>query len=322
MEIGSELLNGNCHACDNSVDSSQFTKGCYTMFMKPAAANHRAATLSWRKRVAGLSPKQQELIRPILEDPRNFLFLSIRALASKLHTDTATLSRATRAMGFPGYPNFCRYVHELTITNATSLDSMLSSAGNHSEIPAHVRDSVDQDQKSFIALRNTLDTKQLARLAQRIWSARRIILLGGDLASTLVSYLEHHLVMLGLPVFSATSPGRVVHLVRTTSDRDLVMAISFHRSLRQTVEGMRQAKAKGAYAVGISDTFVSPIARFADECFICSVDTCHFGDSYVAPMALLNVVLVAVANYHRHRVLTLARDAAEEQQRGFRWYME
>jgi DNA-binding MurR/RpiR family transcriptional regulator len=284
-------------------------------------APHRQSTaLSWHKRIAGLSPKRQELIRPVLEDPRRFLFLSIRALARKLRTDTATLLRATRGMGFSGYPDFRRYVHELTIAHATSLDSMLSSAGADSNIPAHVRDSLDQDQKTFLGLRNILDTKQLARLAQRTWSARRVILLGGDLASALVFYLEHHLVMLGLPVFSATSPGRVVHLVRTAGKKDLVIAISFHRSLRQTVEGMRQAKAKGAYCVGITDTFVSPIARFAQECFIVSVETCHFGDSYVGPMALLNVMLVACANYRRQRVLTLAREAAQEQQRGFRWY--
>jgi DNA-binding MurR/RpiR family transcriptional regulator len=284
-------------------------------------APHRPSTaLSWHKRIAGLSPKRQELIRPVLEDPRRFLFLSIRALAAKLRTDTATLLRATRGMGFSGYPDFRRYVHELTIAHATSLDSMLSSAGADSNIPAHVRDSLDQDQKTFLGLRNILDTKQLAKLAQRTWSARRVILLGGDLASALVFYLEHHLVMLGLPVFSATSPGRVVHLVRTAGKKDLVIAISFHRSLRQTVEGMRQAKAKGAYCVGITDTFISPIARFAQECFIVSVETCHFGDSYVGPMALLNVMLVACANYRRERVLTLAREAAQEQERGFRWY--
>lgn len=294
----------------------------YTGFVTVDSTNHRSAGLSWRKRIASLSPKQQELMRPILEDPRSFLFLSIRALASKLHTDTATLLRATRAMGFSGYPEFRRYVHELTIAHATSLDSMMSSAGNDSQIPVHVRDSLDQDQKNFLALRNTLDTRQLARLAQRMWSSRRIILLGGDLASALVFYLEHHLVMLGLPVFSATSPGRVVHLVRTTGAKDLVIAMSFHRSLRQTVEGMRRAKENGAYAVGVTDTFVSPIARFADECFLASVDTCHFGDSYVAPMGLLDVILVACANYRRKRVLELARDAAQEQQQGFRWYQD
>lgn len=281
--------------------------------------NRHSIAPSWLERIEGLSPKRQELIRPVLEDPRSFLFLSIRGMAERLRTDTATMLRAIRGMGFSGYPEFRRYLHELTIAHATSLDSMLGSVATDSEIPS-VRDSLDRDQKNFASLRNSLDTRQLARLAQRIWSARRVILLGGDLASALIFYLEHHLVILGLPVFSATSPGRVVHLVRTAGKRDLVLAISFHRALRQTVEGMRQAKAKGAHCVGITDTFVSPIARFADECFIVSVETCHFGDSYAGPMALLNIILVACANYRRGRALALAREAAQEQQHGFRWY--
>jgi RpiR family carbohydrate utilization transcriptional regulator len=282
--------------------------------------NRHSIAPSWLERIAGLSPKRQELIRPVIEDPRSFLFLSIRGMAERLGTDTATMLRVIRGMGFSGYPEFRRYLHELTIAHATSLDSMMGSAATDSDIPSHVRDSLDRDQKNFANLRNSLDTRQLARLAQRIWSARRVILLGGDLASALIFYLEHHLVILGLPVFSATSPGRVVHLVRTAGKRDLVLAISFHRALRQTVEGMRQAKAKGAHCVGITDTFVSPIARFADECFIVSVETCHFGDSYVGPMALLDVMLVACANYRRKHALALVREAAQEQQRGFRWY--
>jgi len=282
--------------------------------------NPQSTLPSWHERIAGLPPKRQELIRPVLEDPRSFLFLSIRALAGKLRTDTATMQRAIRGMEFSGYPDFRKYLHELAIAHATSLDSMLAGAARDSDIPSHVRDSLDQDQKNFAALRNTLNNRQLAQLAKRIWSARRIILLGGDLAAALVFYLEHHLVMLGLPVFSATTPGRVVHLVRTLDKKDLVIAISFHRALRQTVEGMRQAKAQGVYCVGITDTFVSPIARFAHEAFLASVETCHFGDSYVAPMALLDVVLVACANYRRGRALALAREASQEQQRGFRWY--
>jgi DNA-binding MurR/RpiR family transcriptional regulator len=291
-----------------------------TIFVTKNGTSRPPVTPGWHERISLLSPKRQELIRPVLEDPRTFVFLSIRAMAERLHTDTATTLRSIRGMGFSGYPEFRHYLHELTIAHATSLDSMLASSARDSDIPSHVRDSLDQDQKNFNNLRNTLNTKQLATLAQRMWSARRILLLGGDLAAGLVFYLEHHLVMLGLPVFSGTTPGRVVHLVRTAGRKDLVLAISFHRALRQTVDGMKQAKARGAHCVGITDTFVSPIARFAHESFVASVATCHFGDSYVGPMALLNVMLVACANSRRKYALGLAREAAEEQQRGFRWY--
>jgi len=75
--------------------------------------------------------------------------------------------------------------------------------------------------------------------------------------------------------------------------------MSFRRGLRMTVEGLRQARVNGAYCIGIADTLVSPIARFANECFIASVETPSFGASYAAPMCLLNGVLTAVGHYDR-----------------------
>src|SRR2546428_87989 len=152
------------------------------------------------------------------------------------------------------------------------------------------------------------------------YSAKKVILLGGDLAANLVKFLEHHLIMLGLPVSCATSPAEVVHKVRMTGKRDLVIAVSYGRGLRQTVEGLRQAQANGAYCVGITNTLISPLNQFANECFLTSVDTPSFGASYVAPMAFLNVIIAACANYRRSRTLTLLKLVEDEQKHGFRWY--
>jgi len=278
--------------------------------------------LNWSQRIASLSPQKQELIRPVVENPGDFLFLSIRALAQKLGTDTATTLRIVRTMGFSGYPEFRRYLHEVTIANVTSLSSMLASPAKDSDIPVHVRESLVQDQKNLAELRNSLDAEQLAALAKRIWEARRIVLVAGDLALSLSFYLEHHLTMLGLPVFAATTPGRTVHLLRAVNKHDVVIAVSFHRGLRQTVEGLMQAKAKGAYCVGITDTAVSPLVRFSDECLFTSVHSHHFGDSYVAPISLLNVLHAACANYRRSHTLRIMREAAYDEQTGYRWFEE
>lgn len=286
------------------------------------SANASASRLTWGERISRVAPKKRELIRPLAENPGDFLFLSIRALAQKLGTDTATTLRIVRAMGFSGYPEFRRYLHELTIANVTSLQSMLSGSTGDSDIPAHIRDSLSQDQKNLGGLRNTLDIARLTTLAKRLWTARRIVLVGGDLATCLVSYLEHHLTMLGLPVFSATNPGRIVALLRSVGNKDVVIAVSFHRGLRQSVEGLSQAKTKGAYCVGVTDTSVSPLVRYSDECFLTSVTTRHFGDSYVAPIAFCNVVLAACANYRREHTLSLMREAEREERRGYRWFEE
>jgi DNA-binding MurR/RpiR family transcriptional regulator len=270
--------------------------------------------------IAKLSHKRQEIIRPVLENPRDFVLLSVRSMARRLNSDPATTVRIVRAMGFAGYREFQRFLHELCVAHATSFELMQASSARDAGIPAHVRESLEQDVRNLHALRNSLEFKRVAALARRLHKAERVLLIGGDLATTVVVYFEYNLAFLGLTVLSATATGRVAHLARNCTRRDLVFAISFGRGLRQTVEGLQEARARGAYCIGIADRFVSPIARFADETFLASVRTPSFGASYVAPLALINVILVACANFCRKHTFALLKEADREQRLGFRWY--
>lgn len=279
-----------------------------------------ARSLSLSARVALLSPKRQEIIKPVFAAPRGFVLLSIRDLAKRLKTDPATMVRIVRGMRFRSYREFQHYLHELSIAHATSLEVMQTSGARKFNIPAQVQASLDQDLKNLNDLAHRFDGRRLATLARRLYSARRIVLVGGDLAVNLVRFLEHHLNVLGLPVSSATQAGEIVHKMRHMNPKDVVIGISFHRGLRQTVEGLRQAHGNGAYCVGVTDTLVSPISEFADECHYAGVTTPSFGASYVAPMALFNAIIAACANYRRPATLAIMKKVDEEQRHGFRWY--
>lgn len=280
----------------------------------------KAPRTSLAELIAKLSPKRQEIIRPVMESPREFVLMSVRTMARRLNTDPATTVRIVRAMGFPGYRQFQRFLHELSIAHATSLDTMRASTVRDASIPAHVRESLEQESRNLQALRNSLEYKRIERLARRVHRADRILIIAGDMAATLATYFEYHLTILGLTALTANTAGRTAHASRNVSRDDLVFAVSFGRGLRLTVEGLQQARSRGAYCVGITDTFVSPIARFTDECFLASVSSPSFGASYVAPIALLNVILVACANFRRGRTLSLLKQAESEQRLGFRWY--
>ncbi len=279
----------------------------------------RAITPNFAERIELLSPKRQEIIRPILEHPREYVLLSVRAIAQRLRTDPATVVRIVRGLGFGSYREFQRHLHDLSIAFATSLDTM-QTAGRESSMPAHVRESLEQDLKNLQGLKNSLDARRLIRLAKRFYSARRILVIAGDLAATIAYYLEYEMSLLGLPIFTATSAGRIMHLVRNVTKQDLVVAISFRRGLRQTVEGVHQAKARGAYCIGVADTFLSPLARECHEVFLTSIESTSFAASYVAPIALVNALLSACGQYRRSHTLALIKQVAEEQRKGFRWY--
>ncbi|HZD31340.1 MAG TPA: MurR/RpiR family transcriptional regulator [Candidatus Angelobacter sp.] len=248
------------------------------------------------------------------------MLLSVRALASRLGTDPATTVRIVQGLGFPTYKDFQRHLHDLSVAYATSLDTMKAAEREGTGPAAFVRAAMQQDMQNLHALNNSLDADKVCALAKRIFAAQKILLLGGDAATSLVHHLDYHLTLIGLPTVSATTAGRVSHVVRTVGRKDLVIGVSFRRGLRQTIEGVQTAKKNGAYAVGITDTFVSPLARAADECFIASVETPSFGASYVAPMALIDAIVSAIANLKPRRIMSFIKQADEEQRRGFRWY--
>ena len=296
------------------------TQSFIGMVRKQTARRVSSGHGSLSEKLRHLSPKRREIIRPVLENPRPYVLLSVRALADKLGTDPATTVRIVQGLGFATYKDFQRHLHDLSVAYATSLDTMKAAEREGKGPAALVRAALHRDMQNLHALSNSLNADKICALAKRLYEAPRILLLGGDAATALVHHLEYHLTVIGLPVLSATTAGRVSHVVRTVGRRDLVIGISFRRGLRQTVEGLQAARRNGAFAVAITDTFVSPLARAADECFIASVETPSFGASYVAPMALIDAIVAALGNLKRRRIMALIKQADEEQRRGFRWY--
>ncbi len=276
--------------------------------------------INLQERLGKLTAKRQEILRPVLEQPRGFVLLSVRAMAKRLDTDPATIVRIVRVLGFESFRDFQKHLHDLSIAFATSADTMQSPDSGRRN--SFVADSIDRDLKNLQALKNTLEAPRLVDLAKRLYSARRIVLLAGDLAAFLADYLEYQLGLLGLPVFGATSSGRIHHLTRSLTKDDLVIAISFRRGLLQTVEGATKARQHEAYCVAITDTFLSPLARIAHETFLAGIETTSFGASYAAPIALLNALLAACAHVRRAETMEIVREISEEQRHGARWFRD
>src|SRR6266403_742458 len=115
--------------------------------MKRKEALCQATTPRLAARIDQLSIKRQDIIRPILEHPREYVLFSVRAMAARLQTDPATIVRIVRGLGFGSYREFQCHLHELSLAFATSLDTMQSGARDGS-MPSHVRDSLERDLKN------------------------------------------------------------------------------------------------------------------------------------------------------------------------------
>lgn len=269
-----------------------------------------------------LTPRRREIIRPVLEDPNTYVLLSLRGVSRKLDSDPATVLRTVQAMGFKRYRDFQQYLHEYTIAFSTSLDALERGSERANGLENLIQASIKRDLDNLKQLRATLDPSRVVEVARRIYHARRVIVIGGDMATSLATYLEYNLAMLGLNVIRAILPGEINHRVRSIGKQDVVIGISFGRGLRQTVEGLKEARENGAYCIAGSDTFLSPTAKYADQFFLIPTEKLSFADSYVAAMAFLNVILIACANVERRQTLAVLKKIAQEQRTGYRWFYE
>jgi RpiR family transcriptional regulator, carbohydrate utilization regulator len=270
-------------------------------------------------RLNELSEKRQQIIRPVLESPREFVLLNVRDMASRLATAPATVVRIVQGLGFESYKSFQRYLHDLSVTSSTILDSM-QAAGNTTRTPKFLKSSRRQIQENLEFVMERVDLHQVLNIAVRIHEAKRVLLLGGDMASALVEYMEYHLTIAGLPVLAAINPGRATHLVRSTGEDDVVIGISFRRGLRMTIEGIQKARENEAYCIGITDSVLSPLARFSNELVIVPINSLSFAASYVAPIALIDLITAGVGNLRRKQVVDRLKEADQEQKHGYRWY--
>jgi DNA-binding MurR/RpiR family transcriptional regulator len=268
-----------------------------------------------------LSPSRRELLRLILENPEDTYFLSSRKLARRYEVDAATIVRTIQALGYQKFADFLTDLRAHFVTRITPYAVLKAASKEKMTLGDRIRQSLDLDMRNLQALHSRIDPEQIRRFAQRVKNARRILIVGIDLAAALSWYLSYGLMTLG---FAADAPigstGNIQRRIRTLTGKDLLIAISFGPCLRDTVEAAQRAKKQGVPTFGITDSETTPIARVCDEFFIAATSSSSFGGSYVAPIAMLGAILVACGQTQTARSLQLLRRSEEEDRMDHRWF--
>ncbi len=270
-----------------------------------------------------LNSRRKRLFRQILNDPEDTYFLSSRALARRYEVDTATIVRGIQALGYKRYADFAADLRSHFISRITPYTLMKSAARENRSVADHVQQSLEMEIQNLTALRSSLDTKRVVELAKRIDGSRRIVVIGVDFAAPLAQLLAYGLVTLGHDAEAPTgSTGNLQQKVNLLRPKDLLVAFSFGRCLRDTVEAVLRAHDNGVPTFGITDTEQSPIARFCDSFWIASIANPSFNGSYVAPLAAIDAILVACAHTKPERSLAMLRRKELESKSGHRWYSD
>jgi DNA-binding MurR/RpiR family transcriptional regulator len=270
-----------------------------------------------------LGPHRQQLIRNILGNCEEACFLSSRELARRYDVDAATVVRTAQALGYNGFADFSVDLRQHFMSRITPYTALEAAAREKRSVADHIDHSLDKAADNLNVLRSNLDRAKVVELARQIHRARRVLVIGLDFAAFLSHYLAYGLTVLG---FDAEAPngseGSVQHKVKLLTAKDLLVAISFGRCLRVTVEAAVRAGKLGAPTFGITDSDSTPIARLCGNHLVAAVVSPSFLNSYVAPIRLINAIHVACAHFDPKRSLSQLKPTDKEYRAGLRWYRE
>src|ERR1044072_3783142 len=150
-----------------------------------------------------LSGTRRQLIRAILDNHEETFFLSSREMAKRYNVDAATIVRTVQALGYERFADFAADLRQHFVDHITPYTVLKAATQENRSVADQVQHCLERDVESMSVLRSSLAAERAVTLAKRIHSARRILVVGVDLAASLAWFLAYGLTPLG---FDAEAP--------------------------------------------------------------------------------------------------------------------
>ncbi|MBO5203030.1 MAG: MurR/RpiR family transcriptional regulator [Clostridia bacterium] len=241
--------------------------------------------------------KGQKLISVyILDNYDKAAYMTAAKLGAIVKVSESTVVRFAIELGFEGYPEFQHSLQEIVRTKLTSFQRIevtnnLIGDGDvltkvllaDSDKIKHTLDEIDRD-----AFDSAVDS---------IVGAKTISVLGARSSSSLAGFLSHSLGMIfdNVRFVQTTSGSEMFEQILNIGEGDVMIAISFPRYSKKIINAVDYAKHRGANIIAITDSAASPIAPQANQILLARSDMASFVDSLVAPLSIINAIVVAVS---------------------------
>ncbi len=262
--------------------------------------------------IPSFSKGQKRIAEYILANYDKAAYLTASRLSGIVGVSESTVVRFAIELGFDGYPEFQHSLKSMIRTKLTSFQRM--EVTNQIIGEGDVLDKVLSTDSERI--RRTLDGINRAsfdRAVEKIIQAENIYILGVRSSSYLAGFLNHGFRMIfdNVKFLETTSGSELFEQMIRIKESDTLIAISFPRYSKRVVKAVEYARARGANVVALTDSEHSPIAADANQLLVAQSDMASFVDSLVAPLSIINALIVAVSRKRREDVTNRLR-ALEE----------
>ena len=246
--------------------------------------------------MSGFSKGQKLIANFILSSYDKAAFMTASRLGKTVNVSESTVVRFAAELGYDGYPAMQKALQEMIRNKLTSIQRIEVSNDRigQQDILSMV---LQADMEKIRMTLEETDRKGFDGAVDAILSARRIYILCVRSAAAIASFLGFYfnLIFENVTLVNTASASEIFEQLLRVREGDVVIGVSFPRYSRRTVKALEFAHDQGATVVAITDSEASPLAGIADHALLAKSDMASFVDSLVAPLSLVNALIVAVS---------------------------
>ena len=242
-----------------------------------------------------LSKGQKKLADYIRQEYDKAAFLTAAKMGEVVGVSESTVVRFAMTLGYKGYPEFQKALEELVRTKLNSIQRMEVTYGRISR--GEILTSVLQADIEKIKLTmGSMDQEAFEMAVDTILKAKRIYVIGIRSCAPLASFLSYYLQLIceDVTLVNTNSSSEIFEQLIRIGQDDVVIGISFPRYSMRTLKALEFANNRNAKVITLTDSVHSPMNLYSSCNLIARSDMASIVDSLVAPLSVINALVVAL----------------------------
>lgn len=242
-----------------------------------------------------MSKSHKKLAEYIIDHYEQAAFMTAARLGKTVGISESTVVRFAYALGYDGYPEFQDDLAEWVKNKLNSVQKIGAKYGKstQSEILTSV---LNADMEKIDDTLEHVDPHAFETAVETILNAKHVYIIGIRSCKPLAEFMHFYLNMIRGDVYllSSTSTSEIFEQMLRINEKDVIIGISFPRYSMRTLKAMELANDRNAKVITITDTIHSPMCLYSSCNLLARSDMVSIVDSLVAPLSLINALVVAL----------------------------
>lgn len=254
---------------------------------------------------SSFSKGQKLLATYIIENYDKAVFLTAAKLGETVGVSESTVVRFASQLGYKGYPGFQKALEELVRNRLNSIQRMEVAYGRIGQ--GEIIETVLQSDIDKIRLTmNQVDKEAFQSAVDTIKGAKKIYVVGIRSCAPLAQFLSFYLNLIADNVISVNtnSASEIFEQLIRIDKEDVIIGISFPRYSMRTLKALEFASNRNAKVITLTDSVHSPMCLYSSCNLIAKSDMASIVDSLVAPLSIINALVVALCMERQEEVIT------------------